>query len=277
MSLLLPVWHRDRADYLAEAFRTTVVDQTRRPDHVVIVRDGPVAPELADCIAKLAADSPVPVDVLEIDRNIGLGPALDAGLAACRHDVVARMDADDLSLPHRFAVQMPIVEAGADLVGAGLLEFGETPDDVVGRRTPPTDPDDIRARSRFADPFNHPTVVYRRSLVHAVGGYGDFAVMEDYLLWAKMIAAGARVANVAEPLVLYRVGAGAYRRRGGLTQLRTEVGLQRRLRALGFTTRAQCVRNVVVRGGYRLVPEALRRAAYRRLVAPYGERSATPR
>jgi glycosyltransferase involved in cell wall biosynthesis len=273
LSLLLPVWQRDRPDFLTAAFRSTVVDQTRRPDHVVIVRDGPVAAPLADCIAELARTSPVPVDVVELDRNVGLGPALDVGLEACRHDVVARMDADDISLPHRFAVQLPIMEAGADLVGSGLLEFGEGADDVVGRRIPPTDPDDIRARSRFADPFNHPTVVYRRGLVRAVGGYGDFALMEDYLLWAKMIAAGARVANVAEPLVLYRVGAGAYRRRGGLAQLRTELGLQRRLRALGFTSRTQWARNVVLRGGYRLVPEGVRRAAYRRLVAPYGERA----
>lgn len=272
LSLLLPVWGRDRPDFLAAAFHSTVTDQTRRPDHVVLVRDGPVPAALAECIAELAATSPVPVDVLELDRNVGLGPALDAGLAACRHDVVARMDADDISLPHRFAVQMPLVEGGADLVGSGLLEFGEGADDVVGRRIPPTDPDVIRARSRFADPFNHPTVIYRRTLVQAVGGYGDFALMEDYLLWAKMIAAGAQVANVAEPLVLYRVGAGAYRRRGGLAQLRTEWGLQCRLRGLGFTTRAQWARNVVVRGGYRLVPEGIRRAAYRRFVAPYGER-----
>jgi hypothetical protein len=108
--------------------------------------------------------------------------------------------------------------------------------------------------------------------VQAVGGYGDFALMEDYLLWAKMILAGARVANVADPLVAYRVGAGAYRRRGGWAQLRTELGLQRRLRAMGFTTRAQCLRNVVVRGGYRVVPEGVRRFAYRRLIASYGAR-----
>ena len=59
--------------------------------------------------------------------------------------------------------------------------------------------------------------------MRAVGGYTDFALMEDYLLWAKMIVAGARVANVAEPLVRYRVGAGAYARRGGLAQLRAEL------------------------------------------------------
>jgi glycosyltransferase involved in cell wall biosynthesis len=269
LSLLLPVWAGDRPDNLAAAFTSTVQEQTRRPDHVVIVRDGPVPPELDARIAELAASSPVPVDVVALERNGGLGPALDAGLAACRHDVVARMDADDISLPHRFAVQMPIIESGYDLVGSGLLEFGSDPDDVVGTRTPPTDPGEISARARFADPFNHPTVVYRRDLVLSVGGYTDFALMEDYLLWAKMIVAGARVANVAEPLVRYRVGAGAYARRGGLRQLRAELAVQRRFRRIGFTTRAQFVRNVAVRGGYRLVPEVVRRLAYRRVIATY--------
>ena len=272
LSLLLPVWAGDRPDFLAAAFHSTVDGQTRRPDQVVVVRDGPVAAPLHRCLAELTATSPVPVDVVALERNIGLGAALDAGLAACRHDVVARMDADDISLPHRFEVQLPMVEAGADLVGSGLLEFGADPDDVVGRRIPPTEPDEIRARSRFADPFNHPTVVYRRRLVRRVGGYTDFALMEDYLLWAKMILAGARVANVAEPLVLYRVGAGAYARRGGFGQLRAELAVQRRFRDIGFTSRTQFARNVLVRGGYRLVPEGVRRAAYRRFIAAYGDR-----
>ena len=269
LSLLLPVWAGDRPEFLAEAFRSSVDEQTRRPDQVVIVRDGPVPAALTERIAELAAGSPVPVDVVELEQNVGLGPALDAGLAACRYDVVARMDADDISLPHRFAVQLPVIESGVDVVGSGLVEFADDPEETGALRTVPTDPDEIRRRARFATPFNHPTVVYRRSLVTGVGGYSDFAKMEDYLLWAKLILAGARVANVAEPLVKYRVGAGAYARRGGLALLRAELGLQRRFRALGFTTRPQYARNLVVRGGYRLVPEGLRRSAYRRVIAPY--------
>jgi glycosyltransferase involved in cell wall biosynthesis len=269
LSLLLPVWAGDRPDFLAEAFTSSVQAQTRPPDQVVIVRDGPVPAPLAARIAELAADSPVPVEVVELAENVGLGPALDAGLRACTHEIVARMDADDVSEPHRFAVQMPIVEAGVDLVGSGLIEFGATAADVVGTRTPPVDPADIAARARFADPFNHPTVVYRRDLVRAVGGYTDFALMEDYLLWAKMLVAGARVANVAEPLVRYRVGAGAYARRGGKAQLKAELALQWRFRRIRFTTRRQFLRNVVVRGGYRLVPERIRRVAYRALIATY--------
>jgi hypothetical protein len=96
--------------------------------------------------------------------------------------------------------------------------------------------------------------------------------MEDYWLFARMIATGARVVNRPEALVKYRVGAGAYERRGGLPLLRAELLLQWRLRRTGFTTTVQFLRNCLVRGLYRLVPSALRRPVYRALVATRGER-----
>jgi glycosyl transferase family 2 len=271
-SLLMSVWGGDDPGFLDAAFRSAVHEQTRRPDDVVLVQDGPVPPPLATVIGELMESSPVPTTLLALDANVGLGVALDQGMSACAHDIVARMDADDIALPHRFAVQVPLVEQGIDLLGSSLLEFGDDPTDVVGRRVPPIDPETIVRYARFHQPFNHPTVVYRRSAVEAAGGYRHLALMEDYLLFAKMICQGARVGNVAEPLVLYRVGAGAYARRGGVTLLKSEWRLQRRLLEMGFTNRAQFVRNMVVRGGYRLVPEPARRTAYRLLIARKGER-----
>jgi GT2 family glycosyltransferase len=266
-ALLMSTWRGDRPDHLRAAFVSSVHEQTRRPAQVVLVQDGPVEQALETEIEGLVAESPVPVTRVRLADNVGLGPALDAGLAASDHEIVARMDADDVSLSDRFEKQLPLVEAGADIVGSGLWEFGETVEDVVGRRTPPTDPDEIRRVIRFRDPFNHPTVVYRRSAVLAAGGYTDMALMEDYLLFTRMVAGGAVPANLAEPLVHYRVGDGAYARRGGTALLRSELALQRRFRALGLTSRRQYVRNVAVRGGYRLVPERVRKVAYRRLLA----------
>jgi GT2 family glycosyltransferase len=274
-SLLLAVWGGDDPGFLRDAFLSSVQDQTRRPDQVVLVQDGPVPDELAETIRVLVEQSPVRVDHVVMAENVGLGPALDSGLATCAHEIVARMDADDLSLPTRFEKQVPVVEAGADIVGSGLIEFESTPEEVVGHRTPPVDPDEIRRVITFRDPFNHPTVVYRRSAVRAAGGYTDMALMEDYLLFARMIDAGARPANLAEPLVCYRVGAGAYARRGGRQLLRSELAVQRRFRQLGITTRGQYLRNVTVRGGYRLVPELFRRLAYRALIANRGARRQT--
>ena len=266
-SLLISTWAGDDPDQLVEAFTSSVQKQSRPPAEVVLVQDGPVPAPLAAAIGELVAGSPVPVNHVELADNVGLGPALDAGLSACRHDIVARMDADDVSFPERFARQLPLVEAGADIVGAGLVEFGASVDDVVGRRTPPVGADEIRRVIRFRDPFNHPTVVYRRDAVTAAGGYADLDLLEDYLLFTRMVSGGAEPANLAEPLVHYRVGEGAYARRGGWRLLRSELELQRRLLELGITTRSECLRNVAVRGGYRLVPESVRKVAYRRLLA----------
>ena len=264
-SVLLPIYAGDRPDYLARSLASVTVEQTRPPDEVVVVRDGPVSAELAQTLAELAASSSVPVVQVDLQHNEGLGRALDRGLAACRHDVVARQDADDISLPRRFELQMPLIEAGAELVGAGLLEFGADEHDVVGQRTPPTSRAEIRRSARFRDPFNHPTVVYRRASVEAVGGYAHLPLMEDYWLFMRMLESGVVADNLAEPLVLYRVGAGAYARRGGRELLRSEIELQRRMLAAGYVSRAQHLRNVAVRGGYRLVPAGLRQLAYRRV------------
>lgn len=253
-SLLLPTYHADDPEHLKRAFSSAVDDQSLKPDEVVLVRDGVVPPRLQSVIDQLATTSPVPVRVVGLEQNIGLGHALDAGLASCAHEVVARMDADDVSLPERFATQIPLLAEGYDLVGSALLEFADDEDDIVGLRTPPLGEDEIRSWSRFHDPFNHPTVVYRRSMVQSVGGYRDLPLMEDYWLFARMIDAGAKVRNVSEPLVKYRVGAGAYARRGGWQLLRSEIELQRQFRAAGFTSRPQYLRNIVVRGGIAWFP-----------------------
>jgi glycosyltransferase involved in cell wall biosynthesis len=264
-SLLVSVYDGDRPDYLRRALRSAIADQTVRPDQVVIVRDGPVRQELAECLDELQAASPVPVTFVPLEHNSGLGPALNAGLAASWFDVIARMDADDVAMPHRFEVQMALI-ADADIVGSGLLEFVTDTDDVVGQRVPPTDPSHIARYARAHDPFNHPTVVYRRQAVLDAGGYGDLPLMEDYALFARMLQQGARAVNVVEPLVYYRVGATAFKRRGGIGLLRSELRLQREFRRNGFISRAEYARNVLARGSYRLIPWWLRRAIYRPLV-----------
>jgi glycosyltransferase involved in cell wall biosynthesis len=271
-SLLVPVYDGDRPDHIRRAMRSAVDDQTVRPDQVVIVRDGPVRDELARCLDELQRASPVPVTFVPLRTNRGLGPALDQGVAASWFDVIARMDADDVSMPHRFEVELPLI-AEADIVGAGLYEFVEDTNEIVGQRVPPTGPARIRRYARMHDPFNHPTVVYRREAVLAAGGYGDLPLMEDYALFARMLAGGARPVNVAEPLVFYRVGEEAFRRRGGARLLRSELRLQREFLRRGFTSPPEYLRNVIVRGGYRLVPWWLRRAVYRPLVAFYSKRA----
>src|SRR5262249_41278582 len=75
-SLLAPVSDGDRPAYLSRSLRSAVKDQTVRPDQVIIVRDGPVGDELARCLDDFVAASPVPVTLVPLPHNVGLGPAL---------------------------------------------------------------------------------------------------------------------------------------------------------------------------------------------------------
>lgn len=269
-SVLLPVYRGDHAEHFRRAVTSVTTEQLLQPDELVIVRDGPVGPEIAavlDAARHGTITGNVPVRVVELDNNVGLARALEAGLSACRHEIVARADADDISLPERFARQIPIVAEGVDLLGSAITEFDDDEGRTSIHRVLPLESDEIRSVARFRDPFNHPSVVYRKSAVASAGGYEHLDKMEDYWLFIRMLQSGAHARNLPESLVLYRVGAGAYSRRGGLAMLRSELRLQYRMMRAGFTTPMQTARNVLVRGSYRFVPTKLRRIAYKRMLA----------
>ncbi|RKQ85914.1 glycosyltransferase involved in cell wall biosynthesis [Mycolicibacterium mucogenicum 261Sha1.1M5] len=265
-SLLLPVYAGDDPSFLRLAYSSSVDDQTLRPSEAIIVQDGPVPTALAQELARIEAESPVPVRVVRLAQNSGLTAALNAGLDAVTYPVVARMDADDVSVPERFAMQWSLLSQGYDLVAAGMVEFESDPDSPIAERVPPVGSERIREHARTHNPFNHPTMMYRVDALDRIGRYEAFGKMEDYWLGIRLIAAGARVENIAKPLVKYRVGAGAFARRGGWQEAKTEWALQREMLRMGFVTRGQYLRNVVIKGAYRLMPASLKRVLFRRFV-----------
>lgn len=259
----------DSAAFLKDAFYSAVQRQTLQPAEVVLVQDGPVGKEMTSMIAELSAASPIGVKHIVINENRGLANALAIGLEHTTHDVVARMDADDISEADRFERQLPLIAAGYELVGSGMTEFvvGADGSEVLGQlRIPPVEPSDIQKYARFHDPFNHPTVIYDRRAVARAGGYEPLGMMEDYWLFARMLMREVRATNVPLPLVRYRVSSGAYQRRGGLRLLASEWELQRAFRRARFTSLGQFLRNVALRCGYRLVPVGIRTVAYRCLI-----------
>lgn len=265
-SLLLPVYAGDNAEFLRLAYESSVDDQTLRPAEAVIVQDGPVGAELAGELVRIERDSVIPVRIVRLATNQGLTAGLNAGLAACAHPTVARMDADDVSAPERFAQQWQLMTQGFDLVGTGMIEFENDPSVVAAVRVPPVGAERIRAHAKTHNPFNHPTMMYRREALAAVGDYQPFGKMEDYWLGVRLLQNGARCENIAEPLLRYRVGAGAFARRGGWAEARTEWALQRELLRMDFISRGEYARNVVVKGVYRLMPAWLKRVLFRRFV-----------
>jgi glycosyltransferase involved in cell wall biosynthesis len=209
--------------------------------------------------------------LVALPRNRGLAAALNAGLAACHFDVVARQDADDLSRPDRFARTVPLVASRRfDLVGGAVREFALAPGDLGADavRVYPRDGSAILRAARLTNPFAHPTVVFRRAQVLEAGGYREFHHLEDYDLWVRLLRAGAKALNVPQAVVDYRVSEAAYRRRGGGRTLAAEWALQAEFVRSGFISPLAAVRNLVVRGGFEVAPIPLRRLALARLFKP---------
>lgn len=181
-SVLLPVYAGVDPAHLRRAL-DSVVDQTAPPDQVVVVADGPLPEALEAVIEGFGADYGRLLTLVRLAENRGAGAAFEAGLSRCRHDIVARMDADDVSLPHRFARQLAVLQQGYDVVGSSLTEFAGDEGTVVGVRRMPTTHEGILRYARFNNPINTPSAMLRRSAVVQAGGSIEIKLVEDYDLF----------------------------------------------------------------------------------------------
>jgi glycosyltransferase involved in cell wall biosynthesis len=250
------VYRGDHPDHLVQALES-LERQTLPADEVVIVQDGPIPDPLSNVLQEWRAR--LPTNQITLYRNEGLGVALQVGLAGCNHELVARMDSDDIAEATRFQKQLEAFQKQPSLsvVGSWIEEFSDDPMKPYASRRVPESAEDIRQFSRMRNPFNHMTVMLRKSHVLAVGGYMHFRGFEDYHLWARLVAAGAELYNIPEALVLVRGGASMLGRRAGLAYGSSEFSFQRELVRRGVTSRMQFIRNVVLRVPSRLLPPRL--------------------
>lgn len=224
----MSVYRNDKPEFVRHAVESVTIEQTLKPDEVVLVVDGPVPEALSSLIKEYENAEDSIFKVIWLPENKGLGNALRVGVEAASHEVIARMDSDDVSVPDRFAKQIAYMAAHpeCDLLGGQISEFIDEESNIVGRRIVPCKHEDILMWLKGRCPFNHVSVTTLRSRVIAVGNYMDWHFNEDYYLWIRMAEEGCRFANLPDTLVNVRVGAGMYRRRGGWKYFKSEKGLQ---------------------------------------------------
>lgn len=143
--------------------------------------------------------------IVRNDTNKGLGASLNVALAASTGAYVARMDSDDVCLPHRLEKQVLYLKSNPDVTVVGTwASIIDSSGKKIGARHYPTNNDEI-VKLIWANPMLHPTVMMRRDALLSLGGYPPLRRKQDYALWFKAVRAGWKFANIAEELLLYRV------------------------------------------------------------------------
>ncbi|MBQ8429324.1 MAG: glycosyltransferase [Clostridia bacterium] len=263
-SVLMSIYKNESPEYFQRAMES-VLTQTLPPDEIVLVRDGEVPQELQTVIDGYT-QNPI-VKYCPLAQNVGLGNALNEGLKQVSHEIVARMDTDDICAPERFEKQIKFLEENPKvvLVGGQITEFiGEESNVLTVREVPCTDAE-IRNFIKTRNPFNHQTVTFRKSAVDAVGGYVELHFLEDYYLWCRMCVHGGEFANLPEVLVNVRTGEDLYKRRGGWKYFKNYRRLENYKKKSGIIGGFKRFKNLCLRFAQSCTPNFVRKWGYNHL------------
>lgn len=233
-SVLMTVYKNDNAGFF-KASIMSMINQTKKPDEIVIVKDGPIPQSLQSVIDEVTSNS-VEIVELQLENNVGLGLALNEGIKIVRNELIARMDADDISLPNRCEVQIEefMKDASLDIVGSSVLEFEGSVDNIMGKRSVPITNEEIYKYCKRRDPFNHPVVMYRKSKLEQVGGYGNYRKNQDTDLWIKLLHAGCKAKNIDQSLLYFRFDKNTYKKRKNWLNTKLLIKIRYNAYKMGF-------------------------------------------
>lgn len=213
-SVLMSVYYKDNPEWIRKSIES-ILNQTVKTDDFVIVMDGPVDGKIEQTIADYQTHYPDNIRVVKIEKNSGLGHALNVGLTKCKNNLVARMDSDDIAFEDRCEKLLQAFGNNSDLVicGGQIEEFIGSTDNVVSRRIVPTDYDKIVKFSHRRSPFNHPTVMFKRDIILKYGGYPSSGRKEDLDLFLLLLSKGCYAINLPDFVLHYRTSEDNFLRR----------------------------------------------------------------
>lgn len=216
ISVLMSVYKKEKPEFLIESVES-MINQTRKPDEIVIVEDGQLTQELNIALQKLKDRYRNLIFTYPLKENVGLGLALKYGVEQCRFPLIARMDTDDVAYRDRLRMQEQafISDPELDIIGGHISEFIEDINDPITKRYVPLEHSEIVRFQQKRSAFNHMTVMFKKDSVLKAGNYEHGLYMEDDLLWHNMLSRGMKSKNLDYVLCYVRVGDGMYERRGG--------------------------------------------------------------
>lgn len=206
ISVVLPVFNQNQ-EYLRLSIES-ILQQSFRDFELLIIDDGSTHSECLTTLEKLSTTDNR-IRIIRNKPNRGIIESLNRGLKLARGPFIARMDSDDIALPHRFQKQIDFLKKNPaiDLVGA-WVDIIDMKGNKIGTLHPPTHSNFLRKNILKRNFLIHPTWMFRSSLLKRVGGYRENAQsVEDYDFLLR-VAQKRKIANIPEPLLKYRFNTG---------------------------------------------------------------------
>lgn len=221
-SVLMSVYYKENPKWFKESIES-MLNQTILTNDFVIVKDGPLTEELNLVIKEYLEKYPKIFNIVELEKNVGLGPALAIGVKNCQNEWIARMDSDDFSVPDRIEKQylQLVKNPELDIIGSSIAEYIDIIENVQAYRLLPEMHDEIVKFSKKRNPFGHPSIIFRKSKIIEAGNYRSYYLCEDYDMWIRMIEHDALCYNIQDILVYMRISEDFYKRRGGIKYLKS--------------------------------------------------------
>lgn len=195
--------YREPSSWVSSAI-WSVINQSVLPYEIIIIDDSGTGSYKSD-ITNISKTKIIPIKYVQNTRNLGLIESLNKGLHLSEGDYIARMDADDISMPNRFKAQKELLSNGFDIVGCSVIKFSTNYNNYKCIRYPRTK-FGVLLGILFNNPLAHPSVMYKSEVIKELGGYDMNALhCEDYALWCRAISLGFQITNTHEAHLFYRV------------------------------------------------------------------------
>lgn len=223
------VYKNDKPEFLKKSL-DSIFTQSFEHFKLLLYIDGNIPGELLSVIESYTDPR---LEVIFNESNAGLAVALNRMLMKCKsYEYIARMDADDISLPERFEKQIEYLKAHpeVDVVGGAINEIDENGADRGKVTKYPCSPDDCRAFFAKRNPVAHPTVMFRRSFFEKSGWEypTDFVRNEDTRLWHEGYRHGCVIANLPDVLLHFRMTDAMFtQRRNGKAFAKSQMQLRK--------------------------------------------------
>ncbi len=266
-SVLMSVYYKDNEMWLKEAIES-MLNQTIKTNDFVIVEDGALPNELENIIKFYKKNYAEIFNIIRIEKNVGLGPALALGVIKCKNELIARMDSDDYSVPNRCEKQIEVFNNNdkLDIVGSNIAEFMDNINNIQAYRILPENDEEIKKFAKRRNPFGHPSVMFKKSKVLEAGNYRSYYLCEDYDMWIRMIEKDAICYNFKEVLVYMRISNDFYKRRGGIKYLKSILRFKKEQLDKGFYSNKDFIISSFSHIIMCLAPNKLRDFLYRKLL-----------